>query len=56
MIPLSQLDNSEIHWPVFQYAKRNGLLNKPGWKRFAKIADLLPDTTDILPHDSVIAR
>ena len=51
LIPLSQLDNSEIHWPVFQYAKRNGLLNQPGWKRFAKIADLLPDTTDVSTSD-----
>ena len=60
LIPLSQLDNSEIHWPVFQYAKRNGLLSQPGWKRFARIADLLPDTTDISTcdhmRDSAVAR
>ncbi len=42
-MPLSDVNKDDIHWPLYQYAKRNDLLHKPGWKRFAKVGNYLPD-------------
>ncbi len=51
-MPLSDLNKDDIHWPLYQYAKRNDLLNKTGWKRFAKVERYLPDMVATMTCES----
>ena len=44
-IRLSDVNREDLHWPLYQYARRNSLLDKPGWKRFSNIGDLIPEMT-----------
>ena len=52
-MPLSDVNKDDIHWPLYQYARRNKLLEKPGWKRFAKVGKCLPAMVATMTCESV---